>query len=111
MSALLEAQLRFFTMLSDLFTEAVRLRLPIKPGRLLCCPSCSSVRSLHRLGLAIDLPMVWPDGRYGTWEEYLPLGEFWERMGGAWGGRFDLNGDGIRKDDANHFSLAWEGRR
>jgi hypothetical protein len=43
--------------------------------------------------------------------EYLPLGEYWESLGGTWGGRFDLNRDGIAKDDANHFSLAFDGRK
>lgn len=108
---MLNMQFHFLRMLSELLVKAVELKLPVKIGRALCCANCSGEKSLHRSSLAIDLPMVWPDGRYGSWEDYKPLGEFWESIGGAWGGRFDLNGDGIPKDDANHFSLPFLGRR
>lgn len=111
MSALLDRQFEFFNMLTLLFRKACELQLPLKLGRGLCCANCSGEKSLHRSSLAQDLPMVWPDGRYGSWEDYRPLGEYWESLGGSWGGRFDLNGDGIAKDDANHFSLSFQGRR
>lgn len=111
MGVMLDAQLKFFQMLSLLFAEAVRLGLPVKVGCFLCKAEHHSRHSLHHDSLACDLPMVWPDGRYGTWEEYRPLGEYWESIGGIWGGRFDLNADGVAKDDANHFSLAYNGRK
>jgi len=58
--------------------------------------------SLHKERLAIDLNMF-KDGRYLTsTEDHRPLGEFWEKMGGSWGGRFN---------DGNHYSLEHEGRR
>lgn len=61
-------------------------------------------RSLHCDRLAIDLNLF-RDGVYLTnTQEYEPLGEFWESLGGAWGGRF-------RKPDGNHFSLAYGGRK
>ena len=104
-------QQQFFFMLSALFAKAVELGLPMKMGCGLCQDPHHSKNSLHHDSLALDLPMVWPDGRYGTWGEYLPLGVYWESLGGSWGGRFDLNMDGIAKDDANHFSLAFNGRR
>ena len=59
-------------------------------------------RSLHCERLAIDLNLF----RRGVWlsssEDHRPLGEWWESIGGAWGGRF---GDG------NHYSLEHEGRK
>ncbi len=61
--------------------------------------------SLHGDKLAIDLPL-WIDGVYQEeTEAYRPLGEFWESIGGSWGGRFRSRPDG------NHFSLEHEGRR
>jgi len=58
--------------------------------------------SLHKERLAIDLNMF-KDGRYLTsTEDHRPLGEFWEKMGGSWGGRFN---------DGNHYSLEHDGRR
>lgn len=58
--------------------------------------------SLHCQRLAIDLNLF-IGGQYQTaTEAYLPLGEYWESLGGSWGGRFK---------DGNHFSLAHEGRK
>jgi len=54
------------------------------------------VNSLHRKRLAIDLNLF-KDGQYlTTTEDHKPLGEYWESIGGTWGGRFD---------DGNHYSL------
>lgn len=61
-----------------------------------------SANSLHKQRLAIDLNLF-KDGRFLTaTEDHRPLGEFWESIGGAWGGRFN---------DGNHYSLEWQGRR
>ena len=58
--------------------------------------------SNHYKRLAIDLNLF-KDGRYLTeTEDHLPLGEFWESIGGSWGGRFE---------DGNHYSLEHNGRR
>jgi len=52
--------------------------------------------SLHCKRLAIDL-MFFIDGEWQQdGEAYRPIGEHWEFLGGAWGGRFN---------DAVHFSL------
>ncbi len=60
--------------------------------------------SLHTKRLAVDLNLF-IEGEYMTSSEaYRPLGEKWEDLGGAWGGRF-------HKPDGNHFSLEWEGIR
>lgn len=58
--------------------------------------------SLHYERLAIDLNLF-KDGKYLiTTEDHRPLGEFWESMGGSWGGHYD---------DGNHYSLAYQGRK
>lgn len=58
--------------------------------------------SLHYIRLAVDLNLF-VKGEYKTdTESYRPLGEYWESIGGTWGGRF---GDG------NHLSLEHEGRK
>ena len=60
--------------------------------------------SLHTLRLAVDFNLF-VNGEY-QWksEMYQPLGEYWESIGGSWGGRFS-------KPDGNHFSLEHEGVR
>jgi len=61
--------------------------------------------SLHTVRLAIDLNLF-KDGTYlDKSESYLPLGEYWESLGGSWGGRFQSRPDG------NHFSLEHNGIR
>lgn len=58
--------------------------------------------SNHKIRLAVDFNLF-KDGQYMTTsDDYLPLGEYWESIGGAWGGRFN---------DGNHFSLEHEGRK
>ena len=59
-------------------------------------------RSLHCDRLAIDLNLFVDGVWLQSTEAHRELGEWWESMGGAWGGRF---GDG------NHYSLAHEGRK
>lgn len=61
--------------------------------------------SLHTQRLAVDLNLF-IKGEYQTQtEDYLPLGEYWESLGGSWGGRFKSRPDG------NHFSLEHKGVR
>lgn len=59
-------------------------------------------KSLHRVRLAVDLNLF----RNGEWlqktDDHLPLGEYWESIGGSWGGRFN---------DGNHYSLEHEGMK
>lgn len=57
-------------------------------------------KSAHKQRLALDLNLF-KDGIYLTsTEDHKPLGEFWESMGGSWGGRFD---------DGNHYSIEHNG--
>ena len=58
-------------------------------------------KSYHKLGLAIDLNLF-QDGVYLTASsDHLPLGTYWESLGGTWGGRFP-------KPDGNHYSWGEE---
>lgn len=56
--------------------------------------------SLHTKRLALDLNLF----KDGVWlqntEDHSPLGEYWESIGGTWGGRFQ---------DGNHYSLEHNG--
>jgi len=64
--------------------------------------SYSSASSNHKIRLAVDFNLF-KGGVYLTrTEDYAELGEFWESLGGAWGGRFN---------DGNHFSLEHGGRK
>jgi len=60
-----------------------------------------SENSLHYDRLAVDFNLF-KDGVYlKETEDHKPLGEFWEKIGGSWGGRFQ---------DGNHYSLSHDGR-
>lgn len=56
--------------------------------------------SLHTQRLAVDFNLF----KNGVWltksTDHQPLGEYWESIGGAWGGRFN---------DGNHYSLEHNG--
>jgi len=56
--------------------------------------------SCHKLRLAVDLNLF-KDGKFiESTEDHRLLGEYWESIGGAWGGRFE---------DGNHYSLEHNG--
>ena len=55
----------------------------------------------HNDRLAGDL-IIYKDGKQFTDEEYRPIGEKWESMGGRWGGRF-----GIVKEEYN-VKIGWD---
>ncbi|EJH2582295.1 M15 family metallopeptidase, partial [Escherichia coli] len=58
--------------------------------------------SLHTLRLAVDFNLF-INGKYqADTDTYRPLGEYWESIGGTWGGRFS-------RADGNHFSLEHNG--
>ena len=64
--------------------------------------SYSSANSLHKSRLAVDFNLF-KDGQFlTTTEAHKPLGEYWESMGGTWGGRFN---------DGNHYSLEHQSRK
>lgn len=56
----------------------------------------SHANSTHKYRLAVDFNLF-KGGIYQTSSEaYKELGEYWETLGGVWGGRFN---------DGNHFSI------
>ncbi|MGL5487860.1 MAG: M15 family metallopeptidase [Shewanella sp.] len=56
--------------------------------------------SNHKQRLAVDFNLF-KDGKFLTsTEDHRPLGEFWESIGGSWGGRFN---------DGNHYSIEHNG--
>ncbi len=58
--------------------------------------------SLHYIRLAIDLN-IFKGNKYITkFEEVKEIGEYWESLGGSWGGRFG---------DVWHFSLEHKGKK
>ena len=61
-----------------------------------------SAYSNHKLRLAQDLNLF----KNGVWlantDDHQFLGEYWESLGGSWGGRFN---------DGNHYSLEYQGRK
>ena len=58
--------------------------------------------SNHYKRLAVDLNLFMDHEYRSKTEDHRPLGEFWESLGGSWGGRY---GDG------NHYSVEHEGYR
>ena len=64
--------------------------------------SYSAANSLHKYRLAVDFNLF-KNGQYlTTTEAHRPLGEYWESIGGTWGGRWE---------DGNHYSLEYQGRK
>ena len=64
--------------------------------------SYSAAKSLHKERLAVDFNLFL-NGNWisdGSSEHWQVLGDYWESLGGSWGGRFN---------DANHFSLEHNG--
>lgn len=62
--------------------------------------SYSAASSLHKYRLAVDFNLFRGGEFLTSTEAHRPLGEFWESIGGTWGGRFN---------DGNHYSLEWHG--
>jgi len=91
----------FVLMVARLITEAYELGYEMTFGDAYATTG-HKPRSLHYERLAIDLNLF-KDGKFlDKTEDHRVLGELWESMGGAWGGRFN---------DGNHYSLEHEGRK
>lgn len=112
----LGAKQRIFTlMVAHLILKAYEMGYQISLGEAWRTPQQAQANaaagrgisnSLHLDRLAIDLNLFTKrDGRW-VWltktEDHKPLGEYWESIGGTWGGRFN---------DGNHYSLAHGGRK
>ncbi|SDP84261.1 M15 family metallopeptidase [Desulforhopalus singaporensis] len=99
-----QKQEHFAKMVTQLLVFAHIKGYRIRFGHAFRCTNChaGNKNSLHKLKLAIDLNLF-KDGKYLTsTEDHKQLGEFWESLGGAWGGRFN---------DGNHYSLEHDGRK
>ncbi len=106
MSILLDKQFKLFSMLCRLGIYAESLGYKAKFGAALVHDddTVHSQNSLHRSSLAVDV-LLFKDGDYlESTDDYLPLGLYWEEMGGSWGGRFT-------RKDGNHFSCSHWGHR
>jgi len=107
---LFERQVQFTKMLPQLLSKAFSLGYDVTLGDAYRDPRVFGVvgeskgyglpSSGHKSRLAIDLNLF-KNGTYlQTTEDHKMLGEFWESIGGSWGGRFN---------DANHYSLEFNG--
>jgi len=97
-------QAQFAQAVAVLIRKADELGYQVTFGDAYRDPRCpyGLKNSLHKQRLAIDLN-VFRDGVYLTkGEDFADLGEFWESIGGSWGGRFN---------DGNHFSFEHNGTR
>lgn len=90
-------QVAFARMVSRLIDKAFELGFEVTLGDAYRDPRCPYGRpqSYHKQRLAIDLNLF-RDGHYLVeTEDHRELGEWWESVGGTWGGRFA---------DGNHYS-------
>jgi hypothetical protein len=104
METLVSKQQRFIRMVARLIYWAEDHGFRLTFGDAYRDPRCTYGQpfSLHRKRLAVDLNLF----KDGVWlketEDHLPLGKYWESIGGSWGGRFN---------DGNHYSLEHDGMR
>ena len=108
MSELGDKQRRFTWMVGQLIQFAYANGYALSFGCARCAlPGHHMANSLHYKGLAVDFNLYRRDAA-GKWvylqdtSDHKPLGEFWETIGGDWGGRFE---------DGNHYSLGHGGAR
>lgn len=98
MSLLWRSQIKFSRMVCRLLAEAQRQGFGVTLGDAYRDPRCpyGSQASAHHKRLAIDLNLF-RRGEYLTkTRDHLPLGIYWESLGGIWGGRFS-------RPDGNHY--------
>ena len=99
-SKLLEAQNKFSTMIARLILYAQNLRYYVTCGDFYAT-SGHIVGSKHYIRLAADLNLF-KDGKYlKTTFDHYPLGLYWEKRGGIWGGRF-------KNPDGNHYEIGFK---
>lgn len=106
-----QKQSKFALMVTQLIQKAHEMGYQVTLGEAYRTPeqavlnakSGKGIRaSLHTQRLAIDLNLF-RDGIFLTrTSDHQPLGEWWESIGGSWGGRFN---------DGNHYSLEHNGIR
>ena len=98
-----EQQSKFVWMVTKLLTYAHSLGFEVTFGHAERCTDCKTghYNSLHKKRLAIDLNLF-IDGEYQTGSRgHDTLHHFWESIGGA----------PMIRNDANHYSVEWDGMR
>lgn len=107
-----EKQSKFARMVAQLIEKAFELGYEVTLGDAYRDPRLHGAvgvkkgyghpKSCHKLRLAIDLNLF-KNGKFLVdTEDHRQLGEWWESIGGTWGGQFN---------DANHYSLEHEGMK
>ena len=97
-----QKQSKFAHMIALLILHAEQLGYQVTFGDCYRDKRCNygHKRSLHKIRLAADINLF-RNGRYlSSNKSHEPLGEYWESIGGTWGGRFN---------DGNHYSLEHNG--
>jgi len=97
-------------MIADLIVYAYSLGFQLRFDDAFRAPSVTygKKNSLHKKHLAVDFSLFRFNKQTKRWdycdktEDHQLLGEFWEQIGGSWGGRFS---------DGNHYSIAHEGMK
>jgi hypothetical protein len=103
-----EMQIKFSRMIPLLLNKAFELGYEVTLGDAYRDPRLHGAagvklgygapNSNHKRRLALDLNLF-KNGKFlTTTEDHRLLGEYWESIGGSWGGRFN---------DANHYSLQY----
>lgn len=111
-----QTQSRFVVMIAQLINHATDLGYELTFGDAYRDPRVfgdfgesvgyGEAHSCHKLRLAVDFNLF-IDGQYRQDRgAYAPLGDYWQSIGGTWGGAFT----GKNAGDANHFSVEWGGR-
>lgn len=109
-STLLEKQFRFTRMTAQLLafahangyelTTGDGYRDPRVFGAMGARQGYGESNSAHKHRLAHDWNLFKNGEFLTTTDDHRPLGDFWESLGGVWGGRFN---------DGNHYSLEHQG--
>jgi hypothetical protein len=96
----------FARLLPRLLDKAHELGYEVRIGHVMRCQNCYVGRknSNHKLKLAVDLNLFKNGDFLTTQDAHQKLGEWWEQQHElcAWGGRFN---------DANHYSIVYQGRK
>lgn len=121
MATLRQKQAKFAGMLGQLLVQATLIGAPVvilgiyrsleTQKQYVARGASKTLNSKHIEGLAVDLAFLEDtedDGKINfSAEKYRFLGEYWESIGGRWGGRFgdNLATPQIEGWDAGHFEF------
>lgn len=94
----------FVKMVSQLINYIYSKGYECSFGHALRCNDCKigKKNSNHKIRLAIDLNLFKDGKYYPKTEDHKEFGQYWESMGGSWGGRFQ---------DGGHYSIEHNGMK